>query len=306
MPVMTRTIPALLLALLLGAPHAPARSAEPAGWDGRRIMEVVQSRHRQFPYVYEEQSIVLVDRNGLRDTRRALRYSRVEDDGAAKLLLVFDSPPEVRGVALLAERSPAGETSQSMYLPAFGPQLIRSSSAGSTGNFLGTDFSVEDLAGEDLSEYRYVRREDLTVEEAPFFVVDAYRAGDTTSHAARTHFVRQDNFFITRTDHYDNRGRLHKRQSFHDLNALDGDMWGAGMILMHDLKLDHQTLIKVDRRVFSRDYVPERLFTAEWLFREYPFPAPEEEDEGGEDLESSPGMEDTEQATAAVTRGVMP
>jgi hypothetical protein len=37
------------------------------------------------------------------------------------------------------------------------------------------------------------------------------------------------------------------------------------MALMENPRERHETLIKIDRRVISRDYVPPELFTAAWL-----------------------------------------
>ena len=43
-------------------------------------------------------------------------------------------------------------------------------------------------------------------------------------------------------------------------------MWRANMLLMQDYRENHQTLIKINKRVFSADYVPREVFTVEWLF----------------------------------------
>ncbi len=106
--------------LFLSAALASAVYAEQAvELTGREIMEEVHSRHQQYPYVYEEQLMVMRDRNGKRDTRKVHRYSRVEKDGTAKFMLVFDYPREINGVAVLAMRDPSGSMSKSIYLPAF-------------------------------------------------------------------------------------------------------------------------------------------------------------------------------------------
>ena len=118
---------------------------------GSEIMKEVDRRHQQFPYIYEEQSMIMEDRSGHRDTRKARRYSRVEEDGSVKFLLLFDSPQEVKGVALLANRAPDGKIRKYIYLPAYGEQLLESAGERSGDNFLGTDFSVENLTGEILS-----------------------------------------------------------------------------------------------------------------------------------------------------------
>jgi hypothetical protein len=47
-------------------------------------------------------------------------------------------------------------------------------------------------------------------------------------------------------------------------------MWRANMVLMENRLDDHRTVIKIDRRVFSADYVPEEVFTRQWLLANHP------------------------------------
>lgn len=248
-------------------------------------MQQVYARHQQYPYIYEEQSLVMEDRNGYRDTRRAKRYTRVESDGTVKFLLLFDFPEEIRGVAVLAQRYPDGHSTRHVYLPALGETLKETIAGHAEGNFLGTDFSVENLTGEDLSQYHYVRREDKVIDDIPFYLVDVYpNDSDTTKNPLRRHFIRHDNLYITLTHHYDRLGRVSRIQSWHDLRPVAGDMWRADMILMTDKKEQHQSLIKVSRRIYSKDYVPEEVFSANWLFQQYPYVEPETNDVENEDL----------------------
>jgi hypothetical protein len=270
------TVFVLLISCLLAQESFAYVSKETSGDE---IMKEVQKRHQQFPYIYEEQSMVMEDRHGKRDTRKAKRYSIVERDGSVKFLLLFEYPREVKGVALLANRDVDGNTKKYIYLPAFGEQLIESAGEGSNDNFLGTDFSVENLTGEVLSDHYYERRDDGEMEGIKYFILDVYRADDEfeKKQILRKHFVQQDNLYITLTYHYDKRGRISRTQTHHNLKAVDGDMWRANMILMEDKKLQHQSLIKITRRVFSHDYVPAEVFTAQWLYEHYPYEEPVEE-----------------------------
>jgi hypothetical protein len=260
----------LLLVSLVLPPGAfqVALSAQ-EDWAGRRIMDEVFRRHEQFPYVFEEQTMVLMDDAGNRDVRKARRYSRVETDGTVKYLLVFDGPPEIRGVALLAVRKSTGEGESSIYLPAYGKQLRSSAGGGRGSHFLGTDFAIEDLTAEILSDFRYVRGKDLKIDGRAYFVVDAFpqdrEIERVTGYSLRRHLVRQDNFYVVRTDYYDRSGRFAKRQTQHDLKRVSGDMWRANMVLMEDHKERHKTLLKIDRRVFSHDYVAPEIFTRAWI-----------------------------------------
>lgn len=95
----------------------------------------------------------------------------------------------------------------------------------------------------------------------------------------RRHFIRKDNLYITKTEYFDNQGNVYKKQSHHDLKPVDGEMWRADMILMEDSKENHQSLIKITRRVFSRDYVSAEIFTEDWIFKNHPFISPFDADE---------------------------
>jgi len=283
-------LPVYKLASILFIYCTVIHAESPMDLNGRGIMDEVYKRHQQYPYVYEEQSMVMRDRNGKRDTRKAHRYSRVEDDGTAKFMLVFDFPREIRGVAVLATRDPSGSMTKSIYLPAFAEQLIESSGENSDANFLGTDFSVENLIGEILEDYQYNRRQDRKMKNVEYFVVDVHAKEDDvySTKPMRRHFIRQNNYFISQTEHYDSLGRVHKRQSHHDIRAVDGEMWRSGMILIEDLKEQHQSLIKVTRRLFSHDYVPAEIFTASWLYKNSPYIVP---DEAKEELDVEDDMD---------------
>lgn len=229
---------------------------------GREILEKVYSTHEQYPYVYEEQSMILIDRLGQKETRNMKRYSRVEEDGRASFLLVFESPRDVKGVAVLALRNKSGETTQSIYLPAFSRSLIRNAGDASHSSFLGTDFSVENLIGEELDDYILERQRDSLIDNVEYYVVDVRNE----KRKLRRHFILKDILFIARTDFFDDHGQVQKRQTQHDLIPVMGDMWRANMLLMQDYRENHQTLIKINKRVFSVDYVPSEVFTANWLF----------------------------------------
>lgn len=242
-------------------------AADHRGMTGRQIMDEIYKRHEQYPYVYEEQSMVLLDSQGNDETRTLRRYSRVSSDGHTNLLLLFDTPTDVEGVALLAKRGSTGEVSQLIYLPALGGEMLKNAEACMVrcgDHFLGTDFSIENLVGESLDDYHYERIDNIVINEVPYFVVMVY-PGDQQDYPLRRHYVREDSFFITRTDHLDQLGRSTRRQTFHDIVNVHGDMWRANMLLMENLVDDHRTVIKIEQRVFSADYVPEKVFTRDWI-----------------------------------------
>ncbi len=237
--------------------------------DGEHIMTQAQRRHQQFPYVYEKQTMILVDAAGNRRVRQSRLYTRMQAEGSVKFLLIFDQPEEIRGVALLAKRSAEGAIQSGIYLPAFGPVFKRPRGSGLDDQFLGTDFSITDLTPEPIADYRYVRRPDRQIEGQLFFVVDAYpksvSSQPESSFGLRKHLLRKDNFMIVQTDIYDANLHLYKRIGYYDLHRVDGESWRANIIIADDHRENHRTILKIDRRIYSQDYVPEKLFEESYL-----------------------------------------
>ena len=253
--------------LLLASVSASAAEIKISESSGQELMQQVYETHQQYPYVYEEQSMVLIDREGNRETRKVKLYLRVEANLQQRILLLFDSPKDVKGVAMLAERNAEGETRQAIYLPALGRGMVENSGESGDANFLGTDFSVENLTGERLEDYEYRRRRDELINNKMYSVIDVFgKQSQADQTALRRHYISQENLYLSRTDYFDDLGRVRKRQSSHDMAQVLGDMWRANMLLMENFQNDHKTLIKIDRRVFSKDYVPSEVFTTEYLY----------------------------------------
>jgi hypothetical protein len=253
--------------LLLTAIFASAADFQFSEASGRVLMQQVYDTHQQYPYVYEEQSLVLIDRDGNRETRKVKLYSRIDPILFQRFLLLFESPEEVKGVAVLAERNANGDTRQAIYLPALGESMIESSGDSSDTNFLGTDFSIENLTGERLEDYDYQRRRDELINYKMYSVIDVFdKQAEPGQTALRRHYISQEILYLTRTDYFDDLGRVRKRLSSHDMTRVLGDMWRANMLLMENMQNDHKTLIKIDRRIFSKEYVPVEVFTTEHLY----------------------------------------
>ncbi len=239
---------------------------------GAEIMQAVHERHQHHPHVYEEQVMVLQDRLGQRNTRRLRRFTRVEADGTVRFLLLFDAPEDLRGVALLAIREPSGATHQSFYLPALGPEFIESSERTNSDYLLGSDFTVEKLTGEVLEDHRYLRRRDERIEGERYFRIDVYAAAadPLRSSPLRAHYILRDSLFIARTDHYDDLGRVARRQTHHDLVSVGAGVWRPNLLRIDNLQDGHKSLLRIERRVFSADLVPAERFTAQWILSNQP------------------------------------
>jgi hypothetical protein len=261
---MKRALAALLPLLFLWAIAGAARAAPDSG---RELIEESLRRHGPPPFAYEEWTIVLRDAAGRQRVRTARHFRRTDADGTVQRLLAMQSPADVRGSALLLKSKNGEPVERLLYLPALGRNLSYDPATGSVERVFGTDLSLADIEGERPALHAYEREADRDLDRIPHHSIRARPAGAAGSKASphangygdRRLFLRKDSLFLTRIDYFDRGGRLIRQQTFRDPRP-DGD--GAlrpAMILLVDLRERHSTLVKVDRRVHSADYVPAEL-----------------------------------------------
>ena len=214
--------------------------------DGRAWVEASLQRHALPSHLYEEQSMILTDRQGHHTVRSTRFYA--QSDGTHQLkLLVIETPFELKGSRQMLEPTSSGSTEANKAdVPVF-----------------GSDFSVADLAGEKTTDHRYETSGGIDLDRVPHHRVRAVPATISRSRSSpgeRLLYLRKDNLFISRVDYLDREGRLIKRLSYRDPRANDSGAWHAGMLLMENFKEGRRSLLKVDRRVESPDYIPAAVF----------------------------------------------
>ncbi|MGB0684170.1 MAG: outer membrane lipoprotein-sorting protein [Magnetovibrionaceae bacterium] len=245
------------------APKAPEADPKVASLTGRQILDEVADRHDQ-PFEYEVQKMVLIDKSGSTEEREMRRYSREVGDEENRYLSIFTRPSGVRGVALLTWKHKEADDDQWLYLPAQGSRMKRIAKGGRRNYFMGTDYTYEDLVSEPRRKFRYERGADEVIDGHTYFVVKVIPTDpvllEESGYAFRIMWIRQDIFFIYRTDFYDRRERLIKRQISSDLKVVKAPMWRAGRNVMENLKTGHKTDTLVKERTFSEDSVPESAF----------------------------------------------
>ena len=238
--------------------------------DGQSIMKQVHGKQEQYPYIYEEQSMILIDKAGNRDVKNIRRYIRVDASGKVNILLVFDSPEEVKGVALLATQKNDEAIQAGIYLPAFEDRMIASEEESSSERFLGTDFSVFDLKPDSHDDFNYKRLADEFIGEHSYYNIEVtpvdYSILKQSGYSKRIHTISKDNLLIIRTRYFNRHGQHIKTLTQHEFKQYGSSFWEPDMILMDNLAEQHKTLIKTRERVFSPDYVPPKMFTQQWLF----------------------------------------
>jgi hypothetical protein len=223
-------------------------TAQAGAQQARALIDESLRRHTPPAHVYEEQTLILTASGGRHTVRTARYYGRLDQNGPRRLL-VIETPAELRGASVFVARDARGGSRR-------GP-------AGASRVF-GSHFSVADFEGEQAADFHYELEDSQDLDRVPHHVVRASpwdeAVARATGYGVRRIFMRKDTLFVSRIDYLDRQGRPEKRCTFRDPRPDDSGGWRAGMILMEDLREDSRTLLKVERRVHSADYVPDAVF----------------------------------------------
>ena len=166
-----------------------------------------------------------------------IRTLEVPDETVGdKSLVVFDSPPDIDGTALLSHAKIFQPDDQWLYLPAL-KRVKRISSVNKSGPFVGSEFAFEDFTALELNKfnYRYLRSEACGALNCD--VVERYPRYQYSGYTKQITWVDQEAYQVRKVTFYDRRGDLLKTLTLDDYVQFDGKYWRSLRLSM----LNHQT-----------------------------------------------------------------
>jgi len=251
-------------------PAAKAQAAKPKSADsltGRQIVDKAKEL-QESPSEFEAQTMTLIDKAGSKEVRTVRRFARKEAGDRYKYLVVFLTPPGVKGVALLTWQNPGGEDDQWLYMPAF-KNLKRVAKGSKKNYFMSTDFTYEDLVSEDRDKFRYTRLADDAGDGSDAYVVEVVPTdtvvAEESGYKRRVVWIRKDTFMAVRTEYYDKHDRLIKRQTVGDLVNVSGSVWRGKSTIMDNFQEKHKTEILIEDRSLDPKDVPEENFQHRYI-----------------------------------------
>ncbi len=235
---------------------------------GREIMEQVDAQPEPKTMVATtEMSLISVKRGKTKERRREItRYQKNYDSGRfqSKSLIRFLYPADVRGTGFLMwEYDSDRDDDQWLFLPALG-KVKRIVAREKTENFMGSDFSYEDISGRDIDDdtYEYLGDEDLN--GIPCHMVKAVAKDDDSGYQYRIAWVDMAHWILTKVEYYDRKGSLLKILTF-DKQRRDGSYWSVEEMRMENVQTQHRTIMKISNIQYdtgiSDDYFSERILT---------------------------------------------
>jgi Outer membrane lipoprotein-sorting protein len=166
-----------------------------------------------------------------------------------RILIRFTYPNDIKGTAFLVWEHPEGEDERFLYLPALG-RVRRITGAESQDNFVGSDFTYEDISGRELDKYTYNMVEQNETWTGPDGKMVPVSRIESRAKNAQARFprivstVRKDNFVVVHADIYN---RRNEKEKVYEVKRLDlvQSIWTLSEIVMIDLGARTHTELSV-------------------------------------------------------------
>ena len=245
----------VLAALLLGATILYAQDAASIVHSSRNRIQsdTISSRSR----------MVITAKNGSTSERLIDQYSKDGPNGG-RTVIVFQQPKNVAGTRFLTMDTASGGTDQWIFLPEL-RKVRRIAASESSGSFMGTDFSYDDISAMDrdasMDNHKLLREE--TFNGNLCYVIESIPKDSSFQYSKTISWIDKEKLLSYKVELYNRRGehiKLMEMSNFEDKQGRLTPMQtkvstvGAGTsttIFMEIIKYD--------------DRIPETVFTTTYL-----------------------------------------
>ena len=175
---------------------------------------------------------------------RKLAFKRLEvpEDGD-KSIAVFESPRDVKGVAILSYAHKVKSDDQWLYLPAL-KRVKRIASKNKSGPFLGSEFSFEDFSFQEVEKYDYTFIGEETCSNLMCLVIERRPLDPYSGYTKQLVWIDKENYLVQKIHHYDRKSFHLKTQTFEEYKLYEGFFWQPHKIKMMNHQNGKSSILK--------------------------------------------------------------
>lgn len=183
-----------------------------AATDARKIMEDIEAHNSGFVGSTSQMEMILIDAYN-KQVKREMSTITKEDAKASedKSITEFTKPLDVKGTKLLTWTMPTETNKLWLYLPRF-KRVKKINSSGQAGSFMGSEFSYEDIAGQQIDKYTYK----LLSEDDEHWVIEA-TPKDKSGYSKTISTYSKKYFVPVKTQYFDRKGDLLKESEANNI-----------------------------------------------------------------------------------------
>jgi len=246
----------VLLILLLSVTSVHAMS-------GREVYEKLHEVAKKTLDHKMDVSMTLFDKGGGTRNRSLVAYAKRGDGEAYKVLVLFNTPPDLKDVGFLVHARTFADRDLWAYFPEF-KKIRRIPTSSQDDSFFGTDFSYDDFGGPaNLDDYSFKILKEEVLDGKPCFVVEV----TPKIHRKFTRYVSwvaKDLWIHLKIEYYQEK-ELYREGEFTEVRMVD-DIPTAFKGLMANRKTGHKTEFTLEDVQYHTSF-PDDLFTQRSLER---------------------------------------
>lgn len=226
--------------------------------EARAVFDEVEERRNSIETEWAVLEMIITDPRGRTRNRTMQSWSQTRN-GNTDNLIIFSEPASVRGTGFLTVNE-NGDKTQRLYLPSIGRiQVISAAEQGD--QFMGSDFTYEDLGDQDPDDYEFQWLE--TGEN--LHTVRATKP-ESDQYAFIEFDIRKDTYALETVRYYNENEELIKRLEAENFEQITDVLWSPTKMTMFDLREDRKTELTWQEREINAD-IPDWRFTVRGLRR---------------------------------------
>jgi hypothetical protein len=230
---------------------------------GRDIYEKVQDVRSRSLDRKTEATMVLYDRGGGKRARTLTEYSKNAKPQAYKVLVVFKTPPDLKGVGFLIHARTFADRDLWAYFPEL-KRIRRIPTTSQDDSFFGSDFSYDDFSGPpNLDDYSFKLVGEDKIDGKSCYVVEV-TPKVRRKYTRYVAWVAKDQWIQLRTEYYQDK-ELYRTGVFRDVRIIDG-IPTPFRLNMENKKTGHRTELTVES-ISYRTHFGDDMFTQRSLER---------------------------------------
>ena len=214
-------------------------------------------------------TMTLTDKKGAKRVREVTMRSKDYGD-TTKTVIVFTTPKDVAGVSYLMfeyDDAPDGTSKDSdnwLYMPAM-KKTRRISGSSKGDDFMGTDFTYEDMGDRGLSKDTFTLLEEENVAGVECWKVECVAKDKTEKNPRRIVWYRKDSYLVQKAEFYDRQNNLQRVLECSDIKKIDG-IWTTGKMYIKNVITNHSTVLEMKDIMYNIP-LKDNIFTVAALER---------------------------------------
>lgn len=236
---------------------------------GLEIAKKMDKANSNFKGEESEMTMTLIDAYGTEIIRKMKgRVKEVKGDGD-KSLITFLRPTDVKGTKMLTWSHKTKNDDQWLYLPSM-KRIKRISSKAKSSSFMGSEFSYEDLSGQEIEKYTFKHLRDEKSPLGDVWVIERYPVNKKSSgYSKQVMWILKKYNGASKVEYYDRKGKLIKIAEFQNYKSFKVSgktLWRPEKIHMKNVQTKKQSIFAWDKRTLGKN-LKNKFFSKKYLKR---------------------------------------